>query len=429
MLLRCDFDKSQASSRVRKPTVLHLGKTMIMDLDKIRADTPAVEHRAYLHNAGAALMPRPVVKAMKDHIDLEAEIGGYAAARREGKRCEAVYASVARLLNADTKEIALVENATVAWQMAFYSLSFAPGDRILTAEAEYAANYVAFLQVAKRTGAVIDVVPSDATGELDLAALERMIDRRVKLVAVTWVPTNGGLANPAAAIGRIARAHDIPFLLDACQAVGQMPTDVEELNCDMLSATGRKFLRGPRGTGFLYVRKRLLERLEPPIIDHHAAPWVARDRYELRPDARRFENWENNYAARLGLGAAVDYALALGLAEIEQRCRKLSQRLRAGLSSVTGVTSRDLGRNPSAIVSFTVDGLAASDVVERADAAGITIGASDPASTRIDAEKRGLPDLVRASPHYYNTDEEVDRLIDLCGRLRGGWTKPRSRRR
>ncbi|WP_438816529.1 aminotransferase class V-fold PLP-dependent enzyme [Taklimakanibacter deserti] len=389
-----------------------------MDLKKIRADTPAVARRAYLHNAGAALMPRPVVAAIKDHIDLEAEIGGYAAAGRESARCEAVYDSVARLLNAAPEEIALVENATVAWQMAFYSLDFAQGDRILTAEAEYAANYVAFLQMAKRKGVVIDVVPSDATGELDLEALERMIDARVKLIAMTWVPTNGGLTNPAAAIGRIARAHGILYLLDACQALGQMPADVEALGCDMLSGTGRKFLRGPRGTGFLYVRKSLLGRLEPPMIDHYAAPWVARDRYELRPDARRFENWENNYAARLGLGAAIDYALALGLGEIEKRCQGLSARLRAGLEAIDGLSVLDLGRSPSAIVSFTIDGIDAREVVRKAAEAGITIGASDPASTRIDAENRRLSAIVRASPHYYNTEQEVDRLVELSMKLR-----------
>lgn len=389
-----------------------------MDIDRIRADTPATSRRAYLHNAGAALMPRQVVDALKAHIDLEAEIGGYAAFRQEFERCEAVYASVARLLNAAPQEIALVENATVAWQMAFYSLNFAKGDRILTAEAEYAANYVAFLQMAKRTGAVIDVVPSDRTGELDVAALERMIDDRVKLIAITWVPTNGGLANPAAEVGRIAKAHGIPYLLDACQAVGQMVVDVEALHCDMLSATGRKFLRGPRGTGFLYARKGFLDRMEPPVIDHYAAPWVARNCYELRPDARRFENWENNYAARLGLGAAVDYALAIGMPAIEQRCRLLSGRLRAGLTAIDGVTVLDLGRNPSAIVSFSVDGIAARDVVRQALAADITIGASDPESTRIDSENRKLADTVRASPHYYNTEEEVDRLIELCKALR-----------
>ncbi|UWU89510.1 aminotransferase class V-fold PLP-dependent enzyme [Bradyrhizobium sp. CB1015] len=384
----------------------------MIDLDRIRADTPATSRLAYLHNAGAALMPTSVVAAMKQHIDLESEIGGYAAADREAQRLDAVYGSVARLLNAAPDEIALVENATVAWQMAFYSLPFRKGDRILTAEAEYAANYVAFLQVAKRTGATIEVVPSDATGELDVHALERMIDRRVKLIAITWVPTNGGLVNPAEAVGRIARAHGIPYLLDACQAVGQMTVDVEAIGCDMLSATGRKFLRGPRGTGFLYVRRALLQQLEPPMIDHFAAPWVSRDEYRLRDDARRFETWENNYAARLGLGAAVDYALEIGLAPIEQRCRLLAGRLRSGLAAIRGIAIRDLGRAPGAIISFTLDGYEAEAVVSRAATAGITIGASDPSSTRIDAEIRELPPLVRASPHYYNTQAEIDRLID-----------------
>jgi cysteine desulfurase / selenocysteine lyase len=389
----------------------------LIDIDRIRADTPATSRLAYLHNAGAALMPAPVVAAMKQHIDLESEIGGYAAADREADRLESVYGSIARLLNAAPDEIALVENATVAWQMAFYALQFRQGDRILTAEAEYAANYVAFLQVAKRTGAIIDVVPSDASGELDIDALERLIDERVKLIAITWVPTNGGLVNPAAAIGRIARARGVPYLLDACQAVGQMAVDVEAIGCDMLSATGRKFLRGPRGTGFLYVRRSLLQQLEPPMIDHFAAPWVSRDEYRLRGDARRFETWENNYAARLGLGAAVDYALALGMGPIEQRCRSLADRLRGGLARIRGVTIRDLGRRPGAIVSFTVDGHEAGAIVKSAAAAGIIIGASDPASTRIDAEVRALPPLVRASPHYYNTEAEIDRLIDHLASL------------
>lgn len=383
----------------------------MIDIDRIRAETPAASRLVYLHNAGAALMPAPVIAAMKQHIDLESDIGGYAAADRESDRLDAVYGSVARLLNAAPDEIALMENATVAWQMAFYALPFREGDRILTAEAEYAANYVAFLQVAKRTGVTIDVVPSDSSGELDVHALERMIDERVKLIAITWVPTNGGLVNPAAAIGKIARAHGIPYLLDACQAVGQMAVDVEAIGCDMLSATGRKFLRGPRGTGFLYVRRALLQQLEPPMIDHFAAPWVSRDEYRLRDDARRFETWENNYAARLGLGAAVDYALDIGMGPIEQRCRLLAGRLRSGLAPIRGVTIRDLGRTPSAIVSFTMDGYDTDAIVNSAAAVGITIGASDPSSTRIDAELRALPPLVRASPHYYNTEAEIDRLI------------------
>ncbi len=182
---------------------------------------------------------------------------------------------------------------------------------------------------------MIEIIPDDASGALDPDALERMIDGRVRLISITWIPTNGGLVNPAAEVGRIAKAHGIAYLLDACQAVGQMPVDVEAVGCDMLSAPGRKFLRGPRGTGFLYVRRELMTRLEPPMIDHDGAHWAAPDRYELRPDARRFESWENNYAARLGLGAAIDYALAIGLAEIETRSRALASGLQDLLSPIS----------------------------------------------------------------------------------------------
>ncbi len=332
-------------------------------------------------------------------------------------RLDGVYDSVARLIGASRDEIALVENATVAWQMAFYALPFRPGDRILTARAEYAANYVAFLQVAKRTGVTIDVVPDDADGVLDPEALERMLDDRVRLIAMTWVPTNGGLVNPAAAVGRIARAHGIPYLLDACQAVGQMPVDVTALGCDMLSATGRKFLRGPRGTGFLYVRRALMRELEPPMIDHFAAPWVAPDRYELRPDARRFENWENNYAARLGLGVAVDYAQAIGIDAIMARCRVLAGQLRDGLAAIPGVTVHDLGPQPAAIVTFSVPGIEADAVKARLTEAAINVGTSSPSSTLLDAMARRLPTVVRASPHYYNSEDEIGRLTTMIRRL------------
>jgi selenocysteine lyase/cysteine desulfurase len=393
---------------------------MTLDPARLRADTPGTAHRIHLNNAGAALMPRPVVEAQLRHLRREAAIGGYEAADEARDAIAGVYASIARLIGADPDEIALVENATVAWQMAFYALArdFRPGDRILTARAEYGANYVAFLQVARRTGAVIEVIPDDATGATDPAALAAMLDGRVRLIALTWIPTNGGLVNPAAAIGRIARAHGIPYLLDACQAVGQLPVDVTELGCDFLSATGRKFLRGPRGTGFLYVRRACLAGLEPPMIDHHGAAWTAPDAYELRPDARRFENWENNYAAQLGLGAAADYALALGMDAIAARCRFLADRLRAGLRAIPGVTLHDLGTNPSAIVSFTLAGVEAAAIKEHCSAAGINLSVSQPSSTLLDATARGLPPLVRASPHCYNDEAEIDRALEAVASSR-----------
>ena len=390
---------------------------MPIDIERARRDTPAASEVVHFNNAGAALMPAPVLQAQLHHLQLEAETGGYEAAAAAADRIEAIYDSIARLLNAGRGEIALLENATVAWDMAFYSVGFAAGDRILTAEAEYASNYIAFLQVARRSGAVVEVVPSDEAGELDVEALERMIDRRVKLIAITHVPTNGGLVNPAAAVGRVARAHGILYLLDACQSVGQMPIDVAAIGCDMLSATGRKYVRGPRGTGFLYVRRAVLDRLEPPFLDLQAATWVEPDRYEMRPDARRFENWERNVAGQLGLGAAVDYALGWGLADIADRVEPLAAELRRRLAAIAGVSVRDRGRRRCGIVSFTVEGNPARDIVAALRQRRIHCHASAASSTLLDARARRLPDLVRASVHYYNTEEEVARFAAAVAEL------------
>ena len=382
------------------------------EIERLRADTPGTRHRIHLNNAGAALMPTPVVATVSDYLNREAEIGGYETKAERSDQLEGVYASVARLIGAAPDEIALAENATVAWQWAFYAQSFKPGDRILTTTAEYAANYLAYLQVAKRTGAVVEVIPDGENGLLDPDALDRMIDGRTRLIAITWVPTNGGLVNPAHAVGKVAKRRGVPYLLDACQAVGQMPVDVEAIGCDMLAATGRKFLRGPRGTGFLYMRRDLVEQTEPAMIDMFGAEWRGGEQYLLRPDARRFETWESDYAARAGLGAAIDYALALGLDRIERRSRSLAARLRAGLAVINGVTTYDIGAEPAAIVTFTVEGREASDIAAALEMQSINVSVSRPTSTPIDSTKRCLPALLRASPHYYNTHVEIDRTLE-----------------
>src|SRR5882672_1905135 len=262
-----------------------------IDVARAREETPGCANVIHFNNAGASLMPRPVLDTVLDHLRLESSIGAYEAAERAAPALERVYDSIAALLGARRDEIAVVENSTRAWDMAFYGLRFKPGDRILTSAAEYVSNYISFLQVARRTGAVIDVVPSEPSGQVSVEALERAIDSRAKLISLTYVPTNGGLVNPARAVGAVARRANVPYILDACQAVGQFPVDVAEIGCDILAATGRKFLRGPRAVGFLYVKREFLENIEPPFLDVHAATWVARDRYEMRRDARRFENY------------------------------------------------------------------------------------------------------------------------------------------
>jgi len=388
-----------------------------LDIEKLRAETPGISEGIHLLASGSALMPQPVIDAVINHTKLEARLGGYEAQAQMAGMLENVYDVVAAHLGSDRREIALTENATVAWCQAFYALPFKPGTRILTCEAEYAANYVAFLQRAKKDDLDIDVVPSDASGAVDLEALETMIDDRVGLIAMTWIPTNGGLVNPAAEVGRIAKKHNVTYLLDACQAVGQMPVDVGAIGCDFLSATGRKFLRGPRGSGFLYVARKWLETLEPVMIDHFAAPWVAKDKYQLRDDARRFETWENSYALRAGLGAAVEYAAALGLAAIQNRVWKLASTCRDMLKQLPGAKIRDIGAQQCAIVSFTIDGLEPRETVAVLRQQGIAIGASDPSSTRLDAEARKLPVVMRVAPHYYNTEHDLEQFIQAVRRL------------
>jgi selenocysteine lyase/cysteine desulfurase len=382
----------------------------LIDVARARAETPGCAHVLHLNNAGAALPPTTVIEAVRTHLDCEAELGGYEAEEEAWARIEDAYDAIGAMLGCSRDEVALVENATRAWDMAFYGLRFSAGDRILTGRAEYASNVIAFLQVAQRTGAVVEVVPDDEHGQIDVAALRRMMDERVRLVALTHVPTNGGLVNPAEAVGAVAAEVGVPLLLDACQSVGQMPLDVERLGCDMLSATGRKYLRGPRGTGFLYVRRSWIERLEPPFLDLHAATWTAAETYEVRRDARRFENWESFVAGRVGLGVAVRYALGWGLEAIRERVTGLAEALRARLATVPGVRVRDKGRVRCGIVTFTKADEDATAVQRRLRKRAINVSVSSASSTRLDMDARGLPALVRASVHYYNTEDELERF-------------------
>jgi selenocysteine lyase/cysteine desulfurase len=387
----------------------------VLDVDRARAETPGCQHVVHLNNAGSSLPPQPVLDAVIGHIQLEATIGGYEAHAANVDAIDRFYDATAKLIGARREEIAFASSATRAWDMAFYAFRLEGGDRVLTSVADYISNYLAYLQVARRTGAEVVTVPNDEHGQVDVDALRELVDQRVKLIAITHVPTNGGLVNPVEQIGRIAREAAIPYLVDACQSVGQMPVSVEAIGCDMLSATGRKFLRAPRGTGFLYVRQELLERLDPPLVDMRAAEWTGPGEYELRRDGRRFEEWEQDYAAKAGLARAIDYALEWGVENTWPRVHDLAELLRSKLSEI-GATVHDAGVERCGIVTFSIDGKPPDEIKAALARDRINVTVAGREDFVVEARERNLPDLVRASVHYYNTEDELDRAVE-CVRI------------
>jgi len=389
------------------------------EIRRLRAETPGCAEVAHFNNAGCSLPPAPVLETHLGYLRREALIGGYEAQEEAQHRLDAVYTATAQLVGGQgPDEVALFENATRAFDMALYAVPLEPGDVILTSTAEYHSMFVTYLHRARR-GVRVEVVAPDATGQLDVGALRKRIDARVRLIAMTHMPTNGGLVQPAEAVGEVAREAGVFFLLDATQTVGQIPLDVRRLGCHALAGTSRKYLRGPRGVGFLWVARDWIERLEPPLMEGHAAEWVEPDRYVIRPDAKRFEVWESNVGARLGFGAAIEYAQALGLERIWARVTERGETLRARLAAVPGVTVRDLGVVRGGIVSFTVRGVDAARVKATLRAARINVTVSPARGTLLDMRARGLSEVVRASVHYYNTDEEIDRLTAEVARLAG----------
>jgi cysteine desulfurase/selenocysteine lyase len=351
-------------------------------------------------------------------VDLEAQLGGYEAAEDASEALDGVYRAVAELLGADRSEIGLMDSATRGLDAVMYSLPLEPGDRIHASTHEYASNFIALLQLCRRTGAVVEVMPSDADGVPDLDAIQASLDDRSRVVMLTHVPASSGTVNPVTEVGAIVRGSDALYVVDACQSAGQLPIDVDVIGCDVLVGTGRKYLRGPRGTGFLYVRAGALDSVEPATLDYHAADWSDRQGYTVRSDARRYESFECAVAARIGLGVAVRYALALGVSNISERVRGLAADPRRRLHGIDGVKVLDRGSDLCGLVGFTLQGWRCSDLRDRLRGHGINTWVMEASATRLDLEPRDIGELLRASVHYYNTEAEVERFCLELARLR-----------
>jgi len=390
-----------------------------LDLARLRAETPGCASRIHFNNAGSGLMATPVLEAITEYLELEAELGGYEAADAREEAIHDFYAATAQLLGCEARNIAFASNATDAFARALSSIPFASGDLILTTRDDYISNQIAFFSLRKRFGVDVVHAPNVPEGGVDVGAMERLMrQRRPRLVAVTHIPTNSGLVQPVAEIGRRCRELELLYLVDACQSVGQYAIDVEQLGCDFLSATGRKFLRGPRGSGLLYVSDRALAAgYEPLFIDMRGARWVGPEDYRQVETAVRFEDWEFSYATLLGSAAAIRYALTVGIDEIAERTPALGAALRERLAELDAVRIFDRGRRRCAIVTFTVDGWNSEVLMTELRRRRINSSVSAREHALYDFTDKGVEACVRMSPHYYNTEQEVDEVIGAVREL------------
>lgn len=381
-------------------------------VEALRAQTPGTQTTVHFNHAGASLPSAATLQAIQAHLQREATQGPMEAGVASRELTEKARALAARLLNADPAEVALTGGNSPGWGAAFAALEpWLPGDRLLVGRHEWGGNLAVMRLKAQRAGATLETIPSDDSGCVDAQALEAMLDERVRLIALTWLPANGGLINPAAAVGSVARRHGIPYFVDAAQAVGQLPVDVAQIGCDVLSGAGRKALRGPRGTGLLYVRRGFLDRLTPAFVDTHSAPLGADGEPVLRPDAARLESAEASLALRCGLANALREALDIGLPAIRARIDATAESLRTELAAIPGITVLDQGRERSGLVSFNVAGQDAVSVQRAMAAQGITIGSNGVPYTPLDMQARGLTQIARASVSYLTNDAEIDRLL------------------
>jgi selenocysteine lyase/cysteine desulfurase len=392
---------------------------MTKSIESLRLDTPGCAHRTHLNNAGAALPPLPVLRAMQEHLDLEAHIGGYEAADAKAAEIAGFYEAIARLLNAKPRNIAFATSATDAYARTLSAIPFRLGDAILTTENDYISNQIAFLALQKRFGIKLIRARDTAEGGVDVADFELLLKKhRPVLAAVTHVPTNSGLVQPVAAIGKICREHGVWYLVDACQSAGQMTLDVEKIGCDFLTATMRKFMRGPRGAGFLFASDRALDAgLELLLPDMRSADWTGPDEYRTNPTAQRFEYWEMPPALVLGSKAAAEYALAVGMDWIENRVKMLADLTRKRLAELPGVQVLDKGAERCGIVTAHATHWDSNALMKKLVAANINCRVSPPGVAQIDFPRKGVTWALRVSPHYYNMEEEVERMVGVVGKV------------
>lgn len=381
-------------------------------LSELRKDTPGCEDRIHFNNAGAALMPKPVIEIQKSYVDLEAKLGGYEAADASEVEIDGFYTAMAELLGCKAHNIAFASSATNAYARAISCIPFKMGDTILIANEDYISNQLAFLSMERRLGVRLLRAESHPDGGVDVESMRALMDaHKPRLVSLTHIPTNSGLVQPIEEVGKLCRERNILYLVDGCQSTGQIPVDMARIGCDFFSGTFRKFLRGPRGAGFLFISDSLINQdMWPLYVDMRGANWTDANEFSLRKDGGRFEDWEFPYGLVLGSREAVRYALKVGVAEIEKRNTSLCKLVREGLREL-GLQVLDKGKRQGSIITVHLPGKKPDEVMKQLRSKNVNTSISYRSYAVIDYDAKGVTWGLRISPHYYNSEEEVALLM------------------
>lgn len=367
----------------------------------------------YLNNAGSSLMSHETINSVIDHLSLECRVGGYRAASMCELQIEDFYGLAAKLVGAPSSTcIAFMDSASRAWNMALYGLPLCDGDEIVTLSSEFGTNLVSIFHFASKVGAKVTVLECDPSGFFDMSELRKCLERGARLIAISHVAAHASIVNPVEEIGKLVAQFEALYLVDGCQAAGQMDIDVVEIGCHAYTATGRKWLRGPRGTGFLYVKESSL--ISPLYVDLASADLAFGNDGKpsgvtIGSDARRFELWERSIASMIGLKVALSQYLALDQNDVHARMRTASLDLRKCISANSNLKLIGNEASNSSIVGFYTLDPSREDALKRAfEDAEIQISTMGDWDCPMHFPKNGAGSIFRLSPHYYTEHDTVD---------------------
>lgn len=353
--------------------------------------------QCYFNHGGCSFITTSTLDAVVKQLRHEQEMGNAVADLMSSADRSSVYKLAAQTVGANEEDVALTDSHTTGWAKSLQTISLNAGDVILTNRSEWGGNLSSLQKLAHLHGSSVVVMPTTAYGSVCLKSLAALMSKSVKLISVSWIGSNGGHVEPVAEIGELAQAHGVPYFLDASQVVGQMPVNVQHIGCDVLTAPGRKWLRGPKGTGFMYLRPEFLEKCQETAQADSAAD------SSTPLTAKYFEVSSASVPLQMGLLAALAQLEQVGVETIQKQILTRSQYLWERLQGIPGVNCICPVAPQHGLVSFNVVGHPATAVRQKLMGIGIEVAANLATFTPLDMHERQLDAVVRASPHACTT--------------------------